>query len=981
MDRYIEMGFTSEQADMAVARFGDDLHAGCHWLMTRESMGSIPKRLKTVSKSDSRTYIGSTVRFNEQKYTVDKFDEVHAIVRLRPVGGGQVSWEHIGDGRLEWVRVLHERESVTVPRASWKRKIAMFKFDLNYVVEEQRREINEQNVLSKIIRYGRPNNSIEDWDIWKAIASLSREYVHEPSGTRPRGLYSNEVHIFRMECMSYLHAVGDVYNISPDEMNEMMFNESVPTILARFPEQCRGHLSKKIDQWKHPQPYMKKVVEKWRKNCLPLVLFHCEFIQDADAYFSVIFHDMTFVRPNQYEPGMHKQFQRLFFHIFPDTIGPNRVNGPMDTQFMNGILRNAKKKTQMTMDVSPILVSELFPYQNKCVRWLYERERMASTSAWGWTTHSLKDGFVFYTHVFGHLSLTAPNSTVHGGLLAQDVGMGKTVEMLALIVSHKAPGPTLVVVPTTMLAVWISEAKKHTPALTVVKFHGARRVKDMNILKAADIVLTTYKIVVNETSQHVPTIGSVKWGRIILDESHEMKAVTTATTKAICRLYAPYRWCVSATPWPKCPSSIVSMLAFLGVTPFDEAPNQGAYSSAALTVRTQGRYNPTLFHNVLSKLTFWQKKRHVRLSLPPVREQTIVCKNAWPEIYAHLVDVVGARTHADDADASVNARTRILHYTRWLRQAATHPSLNRLSHFGAPSLNQTVHTESTGIGQFLQTLGTARYDQSLRDVIDSWTRGQEKCSICMGAMDRPTLTPCHHMFCFECIQTAYQHDTQRKCPLCREPGGTHPLEELTLEDSGAQVVEETTCYVADLQGNTVEMPKNIHDNILQSASTAGNKFDTLFGMIQKKEEKFIVFTQFHSTLSLLCKNMTKANIPYTSIEGRMTPNQRFKSIQQFQNDRSTRVFAMTTKTASVGITLTAGSHVVFIEPCENNAIRKQAIGRAWRIGQQQTVTVTTLQTEGTIDGVDNILEHMRSHQVSEPAQTIPTTSTLSGHAI
>ena len=190
------------------------------------------------------------------------------------------------------------------------------------------------------------------------------------------------------------------------------------------------------------------------------------------------------------------------------------------------------------------------------------------------------------------------------------------------------------------------------------------------------------------------------------------------------------------------------------------------------------------------------------------------------------------------------------------------------------------------------------------------------------------------------------------------------MEELTLEEQNEIVEEEAICYVADLQGNTVEMPKDIHDNILKSSNDMGDKFDTIFNMIQRNDEKFIIFTQFHGTWSLLCENMRKKNIKYVSIEGRMTTKQRFDAIQQFQNDPNTRVFAMTTKTASVGITLTAGSHVIFMEPCENAAIKKQAIGRAWRIGQTKNVTVTTLQTEGTIDTATNILEHMRSTQTN-----------------
>ena len=81
----------------------------------------------------------------------------------------------------------------------------------------------------------------------------------------------------------------------------------------------------------------------------------------------------------------------------------------------------------------------------------------------------------------------------------------------------------------------------------------------------------------------------------------------------------------------------------------------------------------------------------------------------------------------------------------------------------------------------------------------------------------------------------------------------------------------------------------------------------------------------------------------------MSPTRRTKAIENFQNDPTVKVFAMTTKTASVGITLTAGSQIIFLEPCLDEKIKKQAIGRAWRIGQTKRVQVTTLQTENTID--------------------------------
>ena len=318
----------------------------------------------------------------------------------------------------------------------------------------------------------------------------------------------------------------------------------------------------------------------------------------------------------------------------------------------------------------------------------------------------------------------------------------------------------------------------------------------------------------------------------------------------------------------------------------------------------------------------------------------------------------------DNAIPGINSKTRTLHYIRWLRQLAIHPSLNKISDFGEPSSSTEAPSTANTIESFIETLGTTNYDQSLRDVIESWRKGNEKCTICMDAMDRPTLTPCHHLYCYECIQTSYQHDYEQKCPLCRKPADGQPLIELMDHD----IPEETGPTVwrsHDLQGVPVEMPMEMYNTIQTARGAMGHKFKALLEIITKGKEKCIVFTQFHSAWQKICKLLSENNIGFVSIEGKMSPNQRERAIQSFQTSDETRVFVMTTKTASVGITLTAGSHVIFLEPCENEHLRKQAIGRAWRIGQKNTVTVTTLKTAGTIDCVKpkDVRSHLQPHAV------------------
>ena len=120
-------------------------------------------------------------------------------------------------------------------------------------------------------------------------------------------------------------------------------------------------------------------------------------------------------------------------------------------------------------------------------------------------------------------------------------------------------------------------------------------------------------------------------------------------------------------------------------------------------------------------------------------------------------------------------------------------------------------------------------------------------------------------------------------------------------------------------------------------------------MVNKMEEKFIIFTQYHHVWKRMCEIFKDKNIPFSCIEGRMTISRRDAAIQNFQEDSNVRAFVMTTKTAGVGITLTSGSHIVFMEPCESASLSKQAVGRAWRIGQTRPVNVTTLKTKDTMD--------------------------------
>ena len=122
-------------------------------------------------------------------------------------------------------------------------------------------------------------------------------------------------------------------------------------------------------------------------------------------------------------------------------------------------------------------------------------------------------------------------------------------------------------------------------------------------------------------------------------------------------------------------------------------------------------------------------------------------------------------------------------------------------------------------------------------------------------------------------------------------------------------------------------------------------------MIQRApfDHKFIVFTQFKATIRRITEALKEANISARSISGSMSRVKRAKNLSEFETMDTVRVFVMSLRSGAVGINLTAANRVIFMEPSFNPGMEKQAIGRAYRIGQTRPVQVHRFVAEGTID--------------------------------
>lgn len=96
-----------------------------------------------------------------------------------------------------------------------------------------------------------------------------------------------------------------------------------------------------------------------------------------------------------------------------------------------------------------------------------------------------------------------------GGILGDQMGLGKTVQTIATMVKNPSDDrtcrTTLIVVPLPLIQQWKAEIESKS-GLTVLIYHGANRTKSSNQLKSVDCVITTYSMVSSDAADLIVSI-------------------------------------------------------------------------------------------------------------------------------------------------------------------------------------------------------------------------------------------------------------------------------------------------------------------------------------------------------------------------------------------------------------------------------------------------------------------------------------------
>ena len=169
-----------------------------------------------------------------------------------------------------------------------------------------------------------------------------------------------------------------------------------------------------------------------------------------------------------------------------------------------------------------------------------------------------------------------------GGILADSMGLGKTVTTLALIIGNppgakdikKKRKATLIVLPASLLSQWEAEIERHVEsnAFSKVQIYKKSSNLKLRVIEDCDIVLTTYSEIMSSHNlkmtaadsevadkigpekwreKHSDKMGilhQIEWYRVVLDEAHAIKNWKSSTAQACFSLKGKFRWCLTGTP-------------------------------------------------------------------------------------------------------------------------------------------------------------------------------------------------------------------------------------------------------------------------------------------------------------------------------------------------------------------------------------------------------------------------------------------------
>ncbi|EOA80939.1 uncharacterized protein SETTUDRAFT_144073 [Exserohilum turcica Et28A] len=326
---------------------------------------------------------------------------------------------------------------------------------------------------------------------------------------------------------------------------------------------------------------------------------------------------------------------------------------------------------------------------------------------------------------------------LRGGILAEEMGLGKTVELIALISHHKRDvppgnvydeytgvhvkpsGATLIITPPSILEQWISEMHTHAPELKVCHYKGLpptsapknqHDAASIDYLMQHDVVVTTYQVLSKEIHHAVPPpdrssrrakrherrtspLMGISWWRVCLDEAQMVESGVSQAAQVARIIPRCNAWAVSGTPLRKDVQDLRGLLVFLRCDAF--ANSRAVWS----------RLDKASFTGIFHEITLRNTKDKIRdeLQLPPQKRIVITVpfttieEQHYDEMMRQMCDACWLTPEGlpldEERDLEDEERTeRMREWLVRLRQTCLHVNVGRKNRKALGAKNGALRT-------------------------------------------------------------------------------------------------------------------------------------------------------------------------------------------------------------------------------------------------------------------------------------------------
>jgi SNF2 family DNA or RNA helicase len=493
-----------------------------------------------------------------------------------------------------------------------------------------------------------------------------------------------------------------------------------------------------------------------------------------------------------------------------------------------------------------------------------------------------------------------------GGLILDDVGIGKTVQLLSLCLI-KPDITTIILVPDHLKNHWKSQFTKHF-------------IIDMP---------ETIKIV---GFSEYEVIDRRNYKRLIVDEIHELYSNPSYTSifNGVLKTNYEYKWGISATPFP-IQNSITNILRFL--------------TEKDLFYGNMERFNnyfPT-YQKIMRKNTL--KNIVNELVLPRITEHNLLMNLREEERIIYDAEVYAGKNSDEDymrkccCDISINYKNQenilnLMEFNQLVLQDYKNKYEEQQSildniNLALENCYKRVEEEiydiilkkelTENINHFEmkkkeQEIIVKNREKSYRYLHKQIYDTEKNCPFCLSNIEDDSnydVLECGHIYCTECI--IYWMQENSNCGICR------------------QIINKEKKY-------TITKLSDIKLN-------HSTKITKLIEIIKSTDEKIIIYTQFDDLIEklnlILCKEEI-SNIIFKKEE----------NIIEFSSDK--QVLILSSAKNSSGIDLSFVSNIVIFEPIKGNHlflrdIEKQIIGRIYRINQTRDINVFRFIIKNSIE--------------------------------